>query len=238
MTLQSSGAISLDNLRREFDKGMWNSTTYSDGASYPYGDNHDLHEYRGRDYYQNLPSSSGTISMSDYYGLNGESGYFYAGRRGSSPTYLWGWKMYAGGQFFWPESGDSVSAMGSATTSSKSNMMNRFYVTAVLFGHYYDSHEEVFNGQIFTVYGVESNPNGYSRSARNIQLKEEYNGNTYNWYANQASGLTYNANGDHSYHAPGRVCYKWEGSGYLYSYTKDAMDRSYTYNKKIFWRTF
>lgn len=238
MTLQSSGTISLDNLRREFDKGMWNTTTYSDGTSYPYGGSVNLNQYRGKDYYQNLPSSSGSVSLSSYYGLNGESGYFYAGRRGSSPSYLWGWKMYQGGQFFWPEAGDSASSMGSATTSTSSNMMNRFYVTAVLFGHYYDSYNSVYNGSILTVYGIESNPNGYSRNARNIVFKEEYNGNTVGWTASSASGLTYNADGDHSYHAPGRLCYKWQGSGTSWNNMEDAMNRSYIHNKKIYWKTF
>lgn len=234
MTLQSSGTISLDNIRREFGEGMSNSTTHTDGAT----SNASLHQYRNQDYYQNLPSSSGSVSANSYYGLNGESGWFIAGRRGSSPAYLWGWKEYAGGQFFWPESGDSASSMGSATTSTQKRMMNKFYVTAVLFGYYYDRAEEVYNGSIFTVYGVENNPNGYSRSARNLQFKEEYNGSTYNWTASSASGLTYNHNSSHSYIATYRLCYKWEGSSYLFSYTKDAMDRSYTYNKKIYWRTY
>ena len=234
MTLQSSGTISLDNIRREFREGMYTSTNHTDGAV----SNASLHGFRNEDYYQNLPSSSGSVSAASYYGLNGESGWFIASRRGSSPSYLWGWKNYQGGQFFWPESGDSASAMGSATSSTNSRMMNKFYVTAVLFGYYYDSYEEVYNGSIFTVYGVESNPNGYSRSARNLQFKEEYNGSVYYWTASSASGLTYNANGNHSYHAPGRVCYKWQGSGQSYDYFRYAMDRSYTYNKKIYWRTY
>lgn len=234
MTLQSSGAISMDNVRREFTRGMVTSTIYSDGATANAG----LADYRGEDYYVNQPPTSGSISLNHYYGLNGESGYFKADRRGSSPSYLWGWKEYAGGQFFWPESGDSISAMGSATVSTKRNMMNKFYVTAVLFGHYYDSYNSVYNGSILTVYGVESNPNGYSRNARNIVFKEEYNGNTVGWTASSASGLTYNADGHHSYHAPGRVCYKWQGSGTSYNNMEDAMNRSYVHNKKIYWKTF
>ena len=234
MTLQSSGAISMDNVRREFREGMTSASTYSDGAV----SNAALADYRGEAYYQNAPPTSGSVSLNNYYGLDGRSGWFYAGRRGSSPAYLWGWKEYAGGQFFWPEAGDSISSMGSATTSTRRRMASKFYITAVLFGYYYDSYNSTFNGNILTVYGVESNPNGYSRNARNIRFKDEHTGSTHMWSASSASGLTYNADGDHSYHSPGRVCYKWQGSGQGYDLMRYTFENSYAYGKKIYWQTY
>ena len=227
MALPSSGQITLDSIRREFRVGTTSASNFTDGAI----DNASLHGFRGEDYYQNKPPTSGQISMSDYYGLNGESGWFTVGRRGTSPTYLWGWKEYGGGGFYYPEAGDSISAMGSATASTQQRSASYFYVTGILLGEYYDSVDQVNHGLFLKIWGDQYSD---SRAPRNLQFKAEYNGATYTVYASNRYFSNPNRDPDsrHSY-LSGHRAWVWSG----YSQLKTMFDQAYSYSKKIYWRS-
>lgn len=234
MALQSSGQLTLNQVRSEYRNGFGTS-----GPIYGYNYTGDLRAYYSENYWNKPNATSTDNKMSDFYGSTGQSGYFSVARRGSSPSYMYGWKEYGGGGFIDPEAGDSATAMGSATYSSKSRFFSNFHVTGVLIADY-DSF-----GKKIAVWGIDLTAYATARAPRTIQFRYGSNTVTLNSADRSNTGAVYQGwSSSHSYMPSNRVMWIWSNqSGSASNNTSvntllDYFADAYATGTNIYWRTY
>ena len=239
MAVTSSGQITIDDLRREFRHGMPSATSnYSSGKI----SNADLYTLVQENYWARPSDDTTDIGMNHFYGATGTSGYFIPGRRGTD-VYMYGWKEYGGGAFVDPEAGDTISDLGSATTSTRQRFFHRFYVTGIIIADYKFNDDD--NGIKLTVWGVNNTSYTNSRAPRSIEFRAGKTGSSWtllssNLYSQTAMSQP-GSSGDYDYYT-NKWQYTWEennsNNAAALTNIRNLFQSAYEQNERIYWRTY